>query len=314
MRVAVTGATGFIGKRLVNKLLARGFQINCLVHRTEAQKDPRIKLVKGSLLDTDALKRLMEDVKGLFHLAAVFEIGTSRTDMYRVNVEGTRQVLAMASEMRLERIVYCSTVAALGNTRDHIADENWPHDGTFQSEYCRTKYLAHIAAKEFINRGLPIVICMPSVVYGKDDPSTLGQSWRLYIQGKLPLILAPDTRLTYVHVDDAAEGLILAFERGQIGQSYILAGEVKTNLEVFELIDRVTGRTRSKRRLPFSVAKVLAVVDELISRIQKRQPLLSSEGIRMLENCHWAVTAAKAQRELGWTARSLDAGLRELLL
>lgn len=314
MRIAVTGATGFIGRRLVERLLANGFELNCLVNRTEAQKDPRVQLIRGNLLDTDALKKLMEGAYGLFHLAAVFEIGTRRTDMHEINVEGTRRVLAIASEMHLKRIVYCSTVAALGNTHEHIADENWPHDGSFQSQYCHTKYLAHIVAKEFIQKGLPVIICMPSVVYGKEDPSTLGKSWRLYTQGRLPFILAPETRLTYVHVDDVAEGLRLAFERGQVGESYILAGEVKTNLEVFELIDTITGVVRPKRTLPFPMAKVLAILDETFSTMRGRQPLLSAEGIRMLENCHWAVSAAKARRDLGWNPRPLEAGLREMLL
>lgn len=315
MRLAVTGATGFIGRRLVERLLANGFELNCLVHRQTATPHPRVNLINGSLTDTGALKKLMQGVQGLFHLAAVFEIGTNRAEyMNQINVEGTRQLLTIAKEMRLERIVYCSTVAALGNTREHVADENWPHDGVFQSEYCRTKYLAHVAAKEFLHRGLPITICLPSVVYGKDDPSTLGQSWRLYAQGKLPFILAPEARLTYVHVDDVAEGLRLAFERGKVGESYILAGEIKTNLEVFELIDTVTGIPRPKRRLPFPVAKALAFLDETVSRMRKRQPLLSAEGIRMLENCNWAVTAAKAHRDLGWNPRPLKDGLREALL
>ncbi len=315
MRLAVTGATGFIGRRLVKRLLANGFELNCLVHRQTASLHPRVNTINGSLTDTGALRKLMEGAQGLFHLAAVFEIGTTRAEyMHQINVEGTRQLLTIAKEMRLERIVYCSTVAALGNTGEKVADESWPHDGVFQSEYCRTKYLAHIAAKEFIQKGLPIIICLPSVVYGKDDPSTLGQSWRLYIQGKLPFILASETKLTYVHVDDVAEGLMLAFEHGKLGESYILAGEIKTNLEIFELIDTITGITRPKRRLPFPVAKALAVLDEAVSRLRKRQPLLSAEGIRMLERCNWAVTAAKARRDLGWNPRPLKDGLREVLL
>ncbi|MCS6885965.1 MAG: NAD-dependent epimerase/dehydratase family protein [Acidobacteriota bacterium] len=311
MHVAVTGGSGFIGSRLVNLLAKRGYEVSCLIHNNHAQAEVH-RVVNGDLLDTKALSELMEGVDGLFHLAAIFEIGTRRAkQMHLVNVEGTRRVLTIAQEKAVQKIVYCSSVVALGATKDSVADERWNHDGVFQSEYCRSKYLAHMLAKEFQQAGLPLIICMPSAVYGSGNPSALGRSWELYTSGKLPFVIAPSTRLTYVHVDDVAEGLLLAFERGRLGESYILAGEIRTNLEVLDLIDEVTGKKRKKWVLPLPLAKLAAIVDELVSSLQGQAPLLSLEAIEML-SCNWAVSSEKARAELGWTTRTLQQGLKQM--
>jgi dihydroflavonol-4-reductase len=313
----VTGATGFIGGHLVKKLLEHGHHPVCLVRNRNVTRElgqAGVKTVRGDITHPDSLRQAMKGVDGVFHLAALYEIGTrDKTRMHQINVEGSRNVFEVASELKVPRIIYCSTVAALGNTRAVIADERWPHDGEFQSEYCRTKYLAHMEAKAQIERGVPITLVMPSVVYGPKDPSSLADSRRRYCQGKLPFLLGADTRFTYVHVDDVAEGIWLAYERGQVGESYILAGQVMSNREIVELLGRITNRPMPQRILPFAAARVIALFDELISALRRKTPMLSREAIRMIENCNWAVTAEKAKGELGWQTRPVEVGMQEEL-
>lgn len=313
--IFVTGATGFIGGYLLKALQAQGYQMSCLVHNPlhKAHIDKQgIRVELGSLDEHEKLRTMMRDADAVFHLAAMFKFGVRNSrEMYKVNVEGTRTIFELAQELGTKKIIYCSTVAALGNTHDQIADENWPHDGQFQSEYCRTKYLAHEEAKRFISIGVPIINIMPSVVYGRGDNSTLGDSWRRYCQGKIPFVMAPDTRYTYVHVEDVVAGMLLAYERGKIGESYILAGEILSNRGMLDLLARLTGRAMPKLELPLGIARIAALFDETISKLFKQEPMLTQEAINMMEDCNWAVTSIKAQQQLGWQSRPIEEGLRD---
>ncbi|MEW6732601.1 MAG: NAD-dependent epimerase/dehydratase family protein [Acidobacteriota bacterium] len=313
-KILITGATGFIGGYLVKSLLARHDNLVCLVRNrnVRALGQAGVKTVTGDITNRESLRQAMTGVDAVFHLAALYQIGVrDKARMHQINVVGTRNVCEIARELGVPRLIYCSTVAALGNTGNTIADENFPHDGKFQSEYCRTKYLAHQEAKALIEKGAPIIIVMPSVVYGPGDPSALAESWQRYLKGKMPFCVAPETRYTYVHVEDVVAGMISAYERGRVGESYILAGQVISNREMLNILARLTGRPMPQRTLPFALLKVAAIFDELFSAWQRKTPLVSREAIRMMENCHWAASAAKAQQELDWQPRPLDVGLRE---
>jgi nucleoside-diphosphate-sugar epimerase len=314
----LTGATGFIGGHLVKKLISRGHQLVCLVRNRNVTRElgqAGVRTVRGDITSRDSLRQAMKNVDGVFHLAALYEIGSRNTErMYQINVTGSKNVFEMAGELKIPRVIYCSTVAALGNTRDTLADENWPHDGQFQSEYCRTKHLAHLEARRQIEQGVPITIVMPSVVYGPKDPSALAESRRRYCQGKIPFLLGAETKFTYVHVEDVAEGMVLAYERGRVGESYILAGDVMTNREIVQLLGRLVNRPMPQRELPYRAAKFIALFDEAFSALRGKTPLVSREAIKMMENCNWAVTAEKARRELGWQPRPVEIGMREEMI
>lgn len=312
----ITGATGFIGSYLVKALLADGHKLVCLVRNQAAAsklQHQNIRVVLGDICDIASLRQAMEGVTGVFHLAAIWQLGVrDKSQMHQVNVEGSKNVFAVARELKIPKIIYCSTVAALGNTASSIADETWPHDGQFQSEYCRTKYLAHQIAKEEILKGTPIVIVMPSVVYGIGDTSALYESWRQYCQGKMPFVVAPNTRYTYVHVEDVVRGMILAYESGKIGESYILAGQILSNQEALDLLEKLTKKKMPKVELPLAALRIIAVFDEFFSALRSKVPFVSKESIQMMENCNWAATSAKAQQELGWQFRPIETGFQEI--
>src|SRR5947209_13147751 len=235
MRAFVTGGTGFIGGRLVRRLRERGDDVVALVRsRSSAGELEALgcKLVEGDLRSSEALHRGLEGADSAFHAAAVYKVGVPRKEheaMHDANVRGTERVLDAAFEAAVERIVYLSTINVFGNTHGDVVDETYqrPQDG-YLSCYDETKYLAHQAAVDRVAKGMPIVIVQPGGVYGPGDHSDLGNLIEQTRRGRLPLLPFPQLGLNLVYVDDVADGILLAHDRGKVGESYVLGGEIAT--------------------------------------------------------------------------------------
>ena len=303
----------------MRKLRERGEDVVALVRSPDKALELErlgVQLVKGDLTDTDAIRRGLDDVDACFHGAAIYKVGIPKSDrehMYETNVRGTERVLDAASEAGVPRIVYVSTVNVFGNTRGDVVDETYerPKDG-FLSYYDETKYEAHQAARDRIARGAPIVIVQPGGVYGPGDHSEIGNMIDQASSGKLFAYMFPETGFNLVHVDDVADGIILAYERGEVGQSYVLGGEIATMRGLVDKTAEIAGRKPPRRDLPVAVLKVVAPAGPVLGKIMGFPPnfkeLISvSDGVT-----YWAKDD-KARERLGYSPRDLDTGLRQTL-
>ena len=306
MKVFVTGATGFVTGNVAMNLLARRDEVRALVRdasrgRTLARAGAT--MVAGDLSDAGALRRGMEGVDAVVHGAAIYEVGIPplrRPAMYDTNVLGTTRVLEAALAAGVRRVVYVSTCAIFGNTRGAVVDETYARSGPYTSYYEVTKVRAHEVALGLAERGLPVSIAQPGGVYGPGDSSGLGGLMRSFVQGRLPILPFADTGLNFVHADDVARGIVLVLDRGQVGRSYVLGGEIARVADAFAALARVTGRAMPRLRLPYGLLQLGALV-----RPGLREVVTSSRGVTF-----WA-TDARAKSELGYTSRPLEAGLRD---
>ena len=303
MRFFVTGATGFIGGRLVRQLRRSGHGVVAIARNPAKAKDLAslgVDVRKGDVTEKETMREPMEDVDGVFHLAGWYKIGRKhREACRRVNIDGTRNVLWLMEQLGIRRGVYTSTLAVFGDTRGKMMDETMRPTGPWLSEYDRTKWAAHYeVAEPMMKRGLPLVVVMPGLVYGPGDPSQAGDTVRSYLQGKLRGI--PRTSAyCWGHVEDIAAAHVLAMERGRVGESYVVAGEPRTLVAVLELAEKITGIRAPKFRPSARFLRALAAITR-------------SEFLRVAPSTYLG-NNAKAKREIGLVHRPFEEGWRETL-
>jgi dihydroflavonol-4-reductase len=320
VKVFVTGGTGFIGGKVVRQLRERGDDVTCLVRdpaKGEKLKAQGCELVSGDLGDGAAIRRGMEGCDGVIHVAAIYEVGIPKSQhaaMYAANVEGTKLVLRSALEAKVSKVVYVSTVGAFGNTKKKVVDETYKHPGReFTSYYEQTKWEAHRVAEEMIaGEDLPCVIVQPGGVYGPGDTSQVADLLGEFLAGKLPLIPFPELGICMTHVDDIAAGILLAFDKGEEGEDYVLSGPVTTMREAVDVVAGISGRKAPKHALPTPVMKMLTPIGPLVGKMMGQPPNLrelisSADGVTF-----WA-SHEKASRDLGYAPRGMEEGLRETL-
>jgi dihydroflavonol-4-reductase len=312
MRAFVTGATGFIGGRLVAALRSRGDEVVALVRSRARGAGLDAELVEGDVNDEDSLARGIVGADAVFHAAAVYRIGirpSERAAVHETNVRGTELVLDAAVAAGVRRIVHVSTVNVFGNTRGRVVDETYERGGDdFVSVYDETKWLAHMVAQERIRRGVPIVIAQPGAVYGPGDPSQLGGQIRAAMRGRLRYVAFPTLGVNAVHVDDAVRGLLLVHDRGRVGEPYVLGGEVTTMRDLIATAARVAGRKPPRLTLPTALVRAIAPIAPLVGPPLGLPPNLREVVAASHDVTYWA-TDAKARRELSYTACDLESGL-----
>lgn len=320
MRYFVTGATGFIGGRLVRQLRAAGHEVRALVRTPSKAKDLAglgISLHSGDITDTESMRAAMRGSDGVFHLAAWYRIGarpSERRVAERINVQGTRNVLELMRELGVPKGVYTSTLAVFGDTEGWVGDESYRHAGPWISEYDRTKWKAHYeVAVPMIQSGLPLVIVQPGVVYGPGDTSVIGDLLRQYLRRRLP-IRPHGAAFCWGHVDDTAQGHVLAMDRGRAGESYILAGPPHTLEEALEIAEEITGIRPPWLRPPAMLLRAMAALASAVETVIPLPPTYSGETLRIAAGATYLASSEKAQQELGFMARALEDGLRETLL
>ena len=313
----VTGATGFLGGRLMEKLRARGDDVIALVRDPARAAGVDAELVAGDLSDRARLAEQMRGSDAVFHLAAMYKIGippSQRAAMFEANVHGTENVLDAAVDAGVKRIVYVSTVNVFGNTHGRVVDEGYRRDLSegFVSWYDETKYGAHEAAMERIARGAPVTIVQPGAIYGPGDHSELGAQLDQARRGRLLFLALAGVGVNAVHVDDAAEGILLALDRGRPGESYVLGGEITTLRELVRTVARLAGRRPPRLELPTALLKLAIPLGPLIGRVMGTWPNLR-ELISTAEGVTYWASDEKARRELGYAPRTAAEGLRTLL-
>jgi dihydroflavonol-4-reductase len=318
VKVFVTGGTGFIGGHVVRRLRERGDDVRALVRspdKAAALRDAGCELIAGSLTDSVAIRDGMEDCDAAIHGAAIYEVGipdSRHRAMYEANVLGTENVLRAALDTKIGKIVYVSTVAAFGNTRGQVVDETYEHPGGgYTSYYEQTKVEAHKVAKRLIaDEGLPCVIVQPGGVYGPDDHSAVGKQLHDFLAGRMPLLAFPDLGFNMVHVEDVADGVLLALDKGKPGEAYVLGSQITTMRELIETLAKVSGKKAPKRAIPTSLMKAMTPIGPLVGKVMGQPPNLrelitSADGVTF-----WA-RHDKAMAELDYSPRSLETGLRE---
>jgi nucleoside-diphosphate-sugar epimerase len=206
-----------------------------------------------------------------------------------------------------------STVVVFGNTDRNVVDESYSRNGEhFLSCYDETKYRAHQVALDRIAKGAPVVIVQPGGVYGPGDHSELGNMIDQTRTGRLRLLMFPELGFNLVHVDDVAEGIILAHDRGKIGESYVLGGELVTMRDLIEKVAALSGRKAPKRELPPALMKLAIPVGPLVGRLMGFPPNLG-ELIRTSDGVTFWASDKKAREQLGYSPRDLKTGLRQTL-
>ncbi len=315
LKCFVTGGSGFVGAHLVRALLARGAEVRCLVRRGGVRHNLDglpVELCEGDLRDRESLVAGITGCTVVYHVAADYRLWVPDPDsMYAANVDGTENVLAVAADCAVERVVYTSTVGALGlHPRGEPSDETAPVSlDDMTGHYKRSKFLAERAADRWAERGLPVVTVNPSAPVGDLDikPTATGQMIVDFLNGKMRAYV--DTGLNLIDVRDVAEGHILAAERGRPGERYILGHRNMTLLEICGALSRITGIPAPRVRLPHWIPLVASAVDSSVSRVTGRRPALAMDAVKLARHKMF-FDSGKALRELGLPQTPVEDALR----
>jgi nucleoside-diphosphate-sugar epimerase len=319
MKIFLTGGTGFIGGHIARQLRDRGDDVRALARSAEKGKDLEsigCEVVIGDLGSDEAIRAGIEGCDAVIHGAAIYEVGVPKSrheEMHAANVEGTERVLRTSLEAGVPKVVYVSTVAVFGNTRGEVVDETYEADGeSFTSYYEQTKYEAHQVAKGLAAEGLPLVIVQPGGVYGPGDHSELMNMTKMVLAGKMPMIPFPDFGMVVVHVEDVAAGVLLALDKGEVGESYVIGADCATNRELVETVADLAGKKAPKRAMPSAMIKAVAPFGRVAGPLMgyppnMRELVSSADGVTF-----WA-SSDKARQQLGYAPRDLRTTIADTL-
>ena len=307
----VTGASGFLGWHVARVLTERGHSVRALCRPASQLRELEVERVTGDLRDRASLDTAIAGCGAVFHVAADYRLWSRNpSELYRSNVDGTRNVLEASAKAKVDRVVYTSTVGCIGMPPGREGTENTPvsiEDMT--GHYKRSKWLAEQVALESATHGLPVVIVNPTAPVGDHDwkPTPTGKIILDFLRGKLPAYV--DTGLNVVDARDAAEGHLMAAERGRTGERYILGNENLTLKQILMRLASITGRPAPKLRVPYPVAYAAGVCTTGLAYLTGRPPLAPLEGVKMARKKMF-VSHSKASDELGFSPGSADVALQ----
>lgn len=318
MTTLVTGATGFVGAAVLRCLAEAGHNVRALVRPTSDRLNLSgvdCQIVTGDLTEPESLKRAVRNCEAVFHVAADYRIWVpDREKMNRVNVQGTIDLILAAAAAGVSRIVYTSSVATL-----RLRDDGLPADEESHAElsdmigaYKQSKFLAEREVKRLVaDAGIPVIIVQPTAPFGPGDvkPTPTGRFVVEAGAGRMPAYV--NTGLNVVHVDDVADGHLRAYEKGAVGESYILGGENRTLQWILETVAELTGQRPPRIRLPHWFLTPIAYVWEGVTRIRgSGEPMMTVDSVRMSRKLMY-FSIEKARRELGYSPRPAIEALRD---
>jgi nucleoside-diphosphate-sugar epimerase len=320
MRVALTGGTGFLGGRIAKRLRDRGDEVVALVRRSSQATilaGIGCEILEGNMDDRVAVERLVEGADAVMHIAGRYEVGIPKTECPKIqdtNIGGTRRVIDASMAAGVKKVVYASSVVIYGNTNGEVVDESHKRNLAqgFFSCYDESKYRAHVLMETRVQKGAPVVMVAPGSLYGPDDHSEVGREIRQAFNGELKAVMLGDVGLTMVHVDDAADGFVAALDKGVTGETYNLGGETLRLADILRKAAELGGRSLPARRVPTGVLSALIPVAPFILPKMGYPPNLR-ELIKSADGVTYWAKHDKARRDLGYSPRPLEDGLREYL-
>lgn len=318
MKTLVTGANGFIGSAVVRALLDKGEEVRALVRKDSDCRNFRklpVELVYGDLTDRASLTHALTGCRYLFHVGAYYRLWTRDASLfYKINVEGTRNIMLAALAAGVERIVYTSSIAALGMASDggNATEETPVNPKLKKGHYKQSKFLAEAEVLRLIKeQALPAVIVNPTAPVGPGDikPTPTGRVIRDAAFGRIPAFV--NTGLNIVHVDDVAKGHLQAFEQGRVGERYILGGENMSLKQILEMVASLTDNRPPRIRLSPNMVLPLAYAAETWARFTDgNEPMLTVDGVRLSRQLMY-FSSDKARRHLGYQPRTAENALAD---
>src|ERR1700722_3887376 len=315
MRLFITGATGFVGSHVARLAAAQGAELRLLVRKTSNTKNlpASADVVIGDLRDPAAFASALVGCDALLHVAADYRLWVpDPAEMYKANVDGTRELLRIAREAGVPRVVYTSSVATMGFKADGtVVDEATPvSEADMIGHYKHSKWQAEQVALEAARGGQQVVVLNPTTPIGAMDtkPTPTGRIVVDFLKRKFPAYV--NTGLNLVDVEEIARMHLVALERGRVGERYILGAENLTLKQILDRLAAITGLPSPTTKVPHSVAMAFAFFDETITgKLRGKEPRATVEAVRMGKKKMFA-SSAKAERELGLRVQNVDAALR----
>ena len=322
MKVLVTGATGYVGTALCHKLRDTDTIIHALCRSPDKKhliRGDHVRIFEGQLQDTGALGRAMEGCDQIYHLAAYVKIWSKDMSIYNaINVEATKNLLDLAVENDVHRVVMTSTAGVMGpsSDKDSLVTESTNKVVNPATEYERSKILAEKEAFGYIDRGLELVVVNPTRIYGPGpdaQSNSITRMIRLFRDGKWRVIPADGSSVgNYTYIDDVVNGHILAMEKGRSGERYILGGANISYNELFDLLRRLTGSRLRLVHIPYFILVSFARMHKFAAQYFGIEPLIVPEFVRKLSR-HWSMSSQKAIDELGYEITPIEDGLTQTL-
>jgi nucleoside-diphosphate-sugar epimerase len=321
MNIFITGATGYIGNNLAHRLAAEGHQVNALcrsANKAELLNHKNIRIFDGDITDYNSLLKAMQGCGQVYHLAAFARVwAKDNSTFYRLNVEGTKNVLDAARAAGVKKVVFTSTAGVLGPSGSKPVTEDDTRIGEVMNAYEDTKTQAEALCREYCDKyGMHIVTVNPPRVYGpgiESESNAVTRLIKLFLKGKWR-IMPGDGKGTgsYVHVDDVVNGHILAMEKGRSRERYILSGVNASYIEFFDIITKLTGKQTKLYNFPVWLMMFSSYCLMGYTKLTGKAPLLTPEWVKKYFY-DWSLSCEKAQLELGYTYRPLEEGLRETI-
>ena len=313
--IFLTGATGFIGGHLLKALVTEGAKVRCLVRKSSSRRNLKglpVEEVEADLRAPNLLREVMTGCDLVFHCAADYRLyARDKSELYDTNVEGTRNVMKIASETGVRRVVYTSSVGALGLHPDGTpADESTPVTlKDMVGHYKKSKFLAERVADEWVAKGLPVVIVNPSTPVGEGDlkPTATGKMIVDFLKRRVPGYV--DTGLNLVDVRDVAQGHLLAAQKGRVGEKYILGNRNMSLEEIFTTLAEISGLPAPKFEIPHWLPMGVAAVETTFCRLTGFEPRVPLESVKLSRHKMY-FDSSKAVRELGMPQTPVEEALR----
>ena len=319
MTIFITGGTGFIGRKLIERLSPGDEAMHLLVRSqsslTGLEKNEKIRFFYGDVTDENSVVEGMKGCDKVYHLAAYARNWSfDENKYYKVNVTGATSVFEVALKNKVEKVVFTSSCVTLGPSSDGIVTEkDWRRRDHFYTEYEKSKYLAELEALKFAERGLNLVMVNPTRVYGPGlltEANSVTRIAQQYLDGKFPLILNRGKEVgNYAFVEDVVTGHILAMGKGRAGERYLLGGDNISLKNLFALLDEITETKHLQISIPPKIARFVGWIEEKKADIFKQYPLISRDWVdTFLQN--WIYSSEKAEKELGYKYLPLKQGLK----
>ncbi len=320
MKIFITGATGYIGQRLMESLLKQGHEVNALVRKIPTDSifnHPNLTFHEGDLLDKTSLEKGMKGCRQAYHLAAFARPWAKDPATYfQINVKGTLNILEMAQKAGIEKLVYSSSCAVLGRSNGSPLSEDFVRDVHFFTEYESSKHIAECCVRDFSKQGLNTVIVAPSKVYGPGiwtESNAVSHLIQLYIHGDWHVIPGNGKSVgCFCYIDDVVNGHILAMNHGRVGQKYILGGDNLQLNEFFNLIKLISGKKHFLVRVPLWLMMLFGWKEEIGASLFGREPLITRKWIAK-NNHDLACSSDKAIKELGYQITPIAEGISTTL-